>query len=145
MRLDRRTTRTRRLVLTALVLAVLFAGCGSSDDGSKDSGSSGERPTTPTRVQITAPAPNQVVGPETTLTVNLIDGKVVDRTTGPLTPDEGHIHVLLDGKLVNMAYDTSQPLTGLTPGNHTVTVEFVAVDHAPFKNAPKAAVIFSSQ
>jgi hypothetical protein len=142
-----RTKRTWRLLLTALALAVLAAGCGGGggDDGSKDSGSSGgERPTTPTRIQITAPAPNQVVGAETPLTVNLIGGKVVDRTTG-LTPDEGHIHVLLDGKLVNMAYETTQQLTGLTPGNHTVTVEFVAVDHAPFKNAPKAAVIFSSQ
>jgi hypothetical protein len=100
---------------------------------------------TPARVQITQPTPNQVVGTDTTLVVNLIGGKVVDRTTPPLTPDEGHIHVTLDGQLVSMAYETTQELRGLKPGSHTVTAEFVAVDHQPFKNRPTAAVIFESK
>jgi hypothetical protein len=33
----------------------------------------------------------------------------------------------------------------LAPGQHTVTAEFVAIDHLPFKNRPTAAVIWTVQ
>jgi hypothetical protein len=137
------SARVTRFALPLLLAGtVTLTGCGAG----KSSNSSGTRPSTPVRIQITAPTPNQVVvGDKTTLTVNVIGGQVVDRTTGALTPTEGHIHVILDGKLVSMAYQTTQDLTGLTPGSHTVTAEFVAVDHQPFKNRPTAAVIFSAQ
>jgi hypothetical protein len=137
------SARVTRLALPVLLAGtVTLTGCGAG----KPSSSSGTRPTTPVRVQITQPTPNQViVGDKTTLVVNVIGGTVVDRTTGALTPTEGHIHVSLDGKLVSMAYQTTQDLTGLTPGNHTVTAEFVAVDHQPFQNRPTAAVIFQAQ
>lgn len=135
--------RVTRLALPVLLAGtVTLSGCGAG----KSSSSSGKRPTTPVRVQITKPTPNQVVvGMTTTLEINVIGGTVVDRTTGPLTPTEGHIHVTLDGRLVSMAYQTTQDLNGLTPGTHTVTAEFVAVDHQPFQNRPTAAVIFQSQ
>jgi hypothetical protein len=135
--------RVTRLALPVLLAGtVTLSGCGAG----KPKSSSGTRPTTSVRVQITEPTPNQViVGDKTTLTINVIGGKVVDRTTGPLTPTEGHIHVTLDGRLVSMAYQTTQELSGLTPGTHTATAEFVAVDHQPFKNRPTAAVIFQSQ
>ena len=101
------------------------------------------------RIQIVQPTPNQVTPPDTTLVVNLIGGKVVPATqttvTGNLPADQGHIHVSLDGTLVNMAYSTTQDLKGLKPGQHTLTAEFVAVDHLPFKNRPTAAVIFMVQ
>ena len=137
------SARVTRLALPVLLAGtVTLSGCGAG----KSSSSSGKRPTTPVRVQITQPTPNQViVGDKTTLVINLIGGTVVDRTNGPLTPTEGHIHVTLDGKLVSMAYQTTQELTGLTPGSHSATAEFVAVDHQPFQNRPTAAVIFQSQ
>jgi ABC-type oligopeptide transport system substrate-binding subunit len=137
------SARVTRFALPVLLAGtVTLTGCGAG----KSSSSSGARLTTPVRVQITQPTPNQVVvGDKTTLVVNLIGGMVVQRTTGPLSPTEGHIHVSLDGKLVSMAYQTTQELTGLTPGSHTATAEFVAVDHQPFKNRPTAAVIFQSQ
>lgn len=121
-------------VLAAAVL-VAVAACSSS-------GSAAERPTTPARLQITSPTPNQVTGPDVNLQLNLIGAKVVPATKGPLRPDEGHIHVSLDGKLVSMTYGTTEDLHGLAPGTHSLQAEFVATDHVPFRNRVVAAVLF---
>ena len=97
------------------------------------------------QVKIAQPTAGAVTGPNVTVVVDLTAGTVVDRTTGPLTPTEGHIHLSVDAKLVSMAYKTTQDLTGLTPGPHTLLAEFVAIDHAPFRNRPQASVIFTVQ
>ena len=93
------------------------------------------------------PTPNQVTGPDVTLVVNLIGAKVVQPAKGTLRPDEGHIHVSLDGQLVSMAYTTTQDLHGLKPGTHTIQAEFVAIDHLPFnqRTRPLAFVQFTVQ
>ena len=141
------SARLTRLALPAvLAIAVTATGCGGSKPNSS---STAQHPASPVRIQIAQPMPNQVTGPNTTLVVNLIGGKVVPATQttvkGALPTDEGHIHVSLDGQLVNMAYSTTQDLTNMKPGQHTLTAEFVAVDHLPFKNRPTAAVIFTVQ
>jgi hypothetical protein len=143
------SAKITRLALPAvLAIAVTATGCGGSKPTT--SSSSTVHPASPVRIQITQPTPNQVTGPDVTLVVNVIGGKVVPATqttvTGANIPtDLGHIHVSLDGRLVNMAYSTTQDLHGLTPGQHTLTAEYVAVDHLPFKNRPTAAVIFMVQ
>ena len=100
-------------------------------------------------LQIVQPTANQVTPPDITLVVNVIGGTVVPaaqtKVTGKVPATQGHIHVSLDGTLVNMAYSTTQDLKGLKPGQHTLTAEYVAVDHIPFKNRPTAVVIFMVQ
>ena len=105
---------------------------------------SAKRPTTTARLEIVAPPPNETTGPNVTLNMNLIGAKIVPAnvTGGALRGDEGHIHVTLDGKLISMAYGTSQDLNNLTPGPHALQAEFVATDHAPFANRVVAAVAF---
>jgi hypothetical protein len=101
------------------------------------------RPATTARIQILAPTPNQETGPDVTVQVKLIGAKVVPQVAGPINPDEGHLHVSLDGTVVNMTYTDSQVLTGLTPGQHSVQVDFVAADHVPFLNRVTAGVLFT--
>ena len=124
----------------ALVGALLLGGC-SSGSGS----SSGPRPSTAARLEIVQPAPSQTVGPDFTLNLNLLGGKVVPAsvTRGELRGDEGHIHVTLDGKLISMTYGTSQEMKGVAPGPHNMQAEFVAIDHAPFQNRVIVAVAFN--
>ncbi|MEW6477770.1 MAG: DUF6130 family protein [Actinomycetota bacterium] len=102
-----------------------------------------ERPATPARIQIVSPTPNQVTGPDVTVQVRLIGAREVPEQAGEVKPDEGHIHVSLDGAVVAMAYQDTQVLKGLTPGQHSVQVDFVAVDHLPFKNRVTAGVLFT--
>ncbi|HYT38831.1 MAG TPA: hypothetical protein VEN99_04935 [Acidimicrobiia bacterium] len=101
------------------------------------------RPATTARIQILAPTPNQETGPDVTVQVKLFNAKEVPQVSGPIKPDEGHIHVSLDGTVVAMAYGDSQVLKGLTPGQHSVQVDFVATDHIPFRNRVTAGVLFT--
>src|SRR5439155_7888928 len=112
---------------------VLAAACGSS--GNSSSAGKG-RPSTNARLEILSPAPSAVTGPTVDIKFNLIGATVVPaaQVTGPLRGDQGHIHVKLDGTLVPMAYGTEVSLPNVAPGTHTITAEFVAVDHQPFKN-----------
>ena len=129
----------RFAVLAAL--ALIFTGCAS--DKPSSSPSLLQRPATEARIQIVAPTPNQETGPDVTVQIKLIGAKEVPQVTGPIKPDEGHIHVSLDSAVVAMAYGDSQTLKGLTPGQHSVQVDFVATDHLPFKNRVTAAVLFT--
>lgn len=133
--------RARRAALVAPLLLLVLTGC--SDDKKASAPKGGERPLTRARVQIVFPTPNQETGPDVTVKVNLIGAREVPQVTGPLKPDEGHIHIALDNNVVAMAYGESQTLTGLTPGKHAIQVDFVAVDHVPFRNRVTAAVLFT--
>lgn len=64
--------------------------------------------------------------------IALSGAKVVPQTTTNLRPDEGHIHVKLDGQLQSQTAGTSFNLEDVKPGSHVVQVEFVASDHVPF-------------
>lgn len=48
-----------------------------------------------------------------------------------LSPSTGHIHIVLDGRVTSMAWSPSTVVPA-SPGQHVVTVEFVAADHRPF-------------
>ena len=133
----------RRAVLAAvpaLLFALVLAGC------SKDKAASprpAARPTTQARIQILQPTPNEETAPDVTVQVQLIGAKEVPQSGPPIKPDEGHIHVSLDGQIVAMAYGDSQTLKGLQPGQHSVQVDFVAADHIPFQNRVTAGVLFT--
>jgi hypothetical protein len=130
-----------RAFLLAPLLLLALAGCSSG----KSSGAPKvpARPATEARIQILAPTPNQETGPDVTVQVKLIGAKEVPQVTGPIKPDEGHIHVSLDSNVVAMAYGDSQILKGITPGQHSVQVDFVATDHIPYRNRVTAGVLFT--
>jgi hypothetical protein len=130
-----------RGTLLGAAMAVALAGCSSGPKSS--SPRPPERPETSARIQLLSPTPNQETGPDVTVQVRLIGAHEVPAVTGTIKPDEGHIHVSLDGTVVAMAYGDTQQLKALTPGQHAVQVDFVAVDHVPFKNRVTAAVLFN--
>ena len=58
-----------------------------------------------------------------------------------LIPNEGHIHLSLDGRIVAMSTSLRVDIKTL-PGRHTLRAEFVAVDHRPFQPRVVAVVTF---
>lgn len=83
-----------------------------------------------------------VQGDQLDVVLDLQRGTVVDVTSTTLSPDEGHLHLTVDGQLVSMTYGTVQvvDLRAYGPGRHTIEAEFVAADHLPFDPAVTASV-----
>ena len=132
-----RTRRVRTAVLLAAAAHAVAACSGGGDGGSTPPAATAvaaaPRPSSPAKLTIMTPRNGQTVRqdrPEVRL--ELVGGKIVSQTTNRIQGDEGHIHLLIDGKLVAMNYGLRQRLPQLPPGQHVVQVEFVAADHAPF-------------
>jgi hypothetical protein len=103
------------------------------------------RPSSAARLTFVSPQPGEVFrGDPASIPIELeLDGgKIVPFTSLRLVPDEGHIHLSLDGALVSMTTGLTARLTA-RPGRHELRAEFVAVDHGPFDPAVIAAVTFT--
>jgi hypothetical protein len=137
--MTRRLPRTRpaRAAVLLAVAALAVAACSGGDGGSATATTTApaaaQRPSSQAKLTIVSPRNGQTVGqdrPE--LRLGLDGGRIVNQTTTRIRGDEGHIHLHVDGKLVDMNYGLRQRLPRLAPGQHVVQVEFVAADHAPF-------------
>ena len=72
--------------------------------------------------------------------IRLDGGRIVPVTSTSVAPNEGHIHVFLDDRLLSMA-GLDANLIAL-PGEHTLRAEFVASDHGPFRPPVTISVTF---
>jgi hypothetical protein len=130
-----RTSRARAAVLLAATLGL--AACSGGNGGSAEPAATtavAARPSSPAKLTIESPRNGETIHqdrPEVRL--ELVGAKIVSQTTTHIQGDQGHIHLLVDGKLVNMNYSLEQRLPQLSPGLHVLQVEFVAADHAPFE------------
>jgi len=101
------------------------------------------RPSTRARLEILSPHPGEIIrGDPASLPVvlRLDGGKIVALTSIHLIPNEGHIHLYLDGSLVSMT--GLEARITVSQGTHTLLAEFVAVDHGPYHPRVLARVTF---
>jgi hypothetical protein len=131
-----------RWLPTVLLLAATCA-CGSHA-GSTTS-QSPARPTTDATLQIVQPQPNARTPRSVEVELELEHAHVVPaaQVGGEIRPDEGHIHLSVDGQLVAMPTALRDRLAALPLGTHTLEAEFVGADHLPFANRVVAAVTFT--
>jgi hypothetical protein len=135
-----RTRRLRTAAVAVVVAALAVTACSGGDDTNGGSATEtttapavADRPSSPAKLTIEEPRQGQTVTQDRPqLILNLDGGKIVNQTTTRIQGDEGHIHLHVDGKLIDMNYGLRQRLPQLPPGQHVVQVEFVAADHAPF-------------
>lgn len=123
-------------LVAVLLLAALLVGCGGDSPGANPGTSTptpSPRPSSTAQLTIVSPKDGDTANGSTVLLkVSLTGAKIVDFTSQNLKPDEGHLHVLLDGRLVSMTLGLEQEIPDVAPGAHVVRVEFVANDHVPF-------------
>ncbi len=108
----------RRGIAGLALVTLVFTACGS---GGGNGGASGlpsaspspspaaERPSSPADLAIVQPRTGRVVeGSTVLLQVSLEGAKLVPQTTTDISPDEGHLHVLLDDQLISMTEGLEQ-------------------------------------
>ena len=125
------------VAVACLVLAVVLPPIISPEISSA-------RPSSDARVAFVSPRPGQVFHgdpAEVPVSLRLTGGRIVSFTSNKLVPNEGHIHLYLDGALILMSYKL-QGRVGILPGSHSLRAEYVAVDHAPFNPPVLARVRF---
>jgi len=133
------------LAVTSLLLAVILPPIIRPNPPA-------QRPTSTATVSIVTPTEGQVFhgDPAQAGTVNvpvvvrLQGGRIVPFSSTNVTPDTGHIHVYVDGIIATMSAGLRTTIP-VTPGHHTLTAEFVAVDHVPFDPRVRATVRFDVQ
>jgi hypothetical protein len=102
------------------------------------------RPSSTAHITILTPQPGQTFQGDPArvpITLRLTGAHIVTFTSTDLRPDEGHIHLFIDGRLVSMTYGLAQKVW-VAPGDHTLLAAFVAVDHAPFDPPVQTSVKF---
>jgi hypothetical protein len=134
--------KAMRTAIGAVVMASVLAACGGGASGTPTTTPPSTRPSSSAKVIILAPTSGQVIhGSTLHLRIKLDGARIVKPTTTNIRPDRGHIHVLLDDKIVSMTYGLEQAVH-VTPGNHILQVEFVASDHRPWDPRVITAVPF---
>ena len=137
--------RTRPARLTVTLLAFMWmtaAACGGGGGGDEPAA----RPSSTAQLAIVEPANGTTLaGPTIPVQLSLEGAELTDRVSTDLRPDQGHLHVSLDGTLVEMNYQLDGELDDVAPGTHVLRVEFVALDHAPFTPRVFAEVSFEVQ
>jgi hypothetical protein len=135
------------LVASAVVPRAVFGPTPATPVPS-GSATDGPRIASTATLAFERPAADQVIeGDEVQVVLDLQGGTVVEQTSSDVRPDEGHIHLSLDGALVSMTYGTVQvvDLRGIEPGIHVLDAEFVAADHLPFDPPVTASATFSME
>jgi hypothetical protein len=128
------------LVITATFVPRMIVGTGIPT-----AVAGAPRPSSPAKLSFADPRPNaKESGDDMTVRMDLQNATLTPLTTTVITPDTGHIHLSLDGTLISMSGDTLQviDLRNVSPGQHTLTADFVAADHLPFDPPVTTSVTF---
>jgi hypothetical protein len=132
------------VISAAVVPRTLFPATPSS---SMASPAAGDRPSSTATLSFRRPVDGSTMaGDELEVVLDLRGGRIVDGASAGLTPDTGHVHLALDGRLVSMTYGVVQvvDLSGVARGPHTLQAEYVAADHAPFDPRVTTSVRFET-
>jgi hypothetical protein len=139
-----------RRATAAIAASLLLTACdsGSPTPTPTPLPTAAVRPQSTATISIESPQPAATVT-TTSLDVrfNLVGGTIVNQFSTNLTPDKGHIHLSIDGKLISMNYQLAQTvsLKPFAAGPHVLQGEFVALDHAPFNPRVITKLIFEYQ
>jgi hypothetical protein len=106
------------------------------------------RPHSTATLRIAAPRANAVVRSDRMeVDIELVGGRITPLASTNLTPDTGHLHVFVDGKLLSMGTTgaTEVDISNVSDGEHLLEAEFVAVDHGPFDPPVTTSVPFDKE
>jgi len=102
------------------------------------------RPASTAQLTITSPHDGDVTGRSVVVRLRLAGGHLVAATSTNLAPDQGHIHLIVDGRVITSVASLTVHIH-VAAGRHVVQAEYVALDHGPFSPRVLAVVTFSAR
>jgi hypothetical protein len=115
------------------MLALGLAACDSEPDARPTPSPSTVRPSSTAVITIVSPTPGQTVSTAgVTVKITLEGARIVPSPSTSLKPDEGHVHLAVDGRTITLLAGLEVSTGPLTAGDHLIQVEFAASDHGPF-------------
>jgi hypothetical protein len=148
MSTERAKPRRVRGGLAAAALAVWLAAAACGSDGAPPPSTTGPvaRPSSTASIAIVEPEAGEAIAGDTvTVRVDLEGARLVREVSTNLQPDEGHIHVRLDGETITILGSLTETIPDVAPGQHVLEVEFVAADHGFFDPRVVQVVAFSTE
>jgi hypothetical protein len=148
MSTERVTTRGGRGIVVVAALAVWLSAAACGSDGKPPASTTGPaaRPSSTASIAIVEPeAGEAIAGDAVTVRVELEGARLVREVSTNLQPDEGHIHVRLDGETITILGGLTETIPDVAPGQHVLEVEFVAADHGFFDPRVVQVVAFSTE
>jgi hypothetical protein len=137
-----------KVALVGLLMVLVPIGCAKKKVPGSNSSltpSARARPSTTGQLGIVEPAAGATVAAGTVhVKLTLSGARIVAATSQNLKPDEGHVHLSLDDKLVSMTSTLEEDIE-VSAGSHILQAEFVASDHAPFNPRMVKTVTFKAQ
>jgi hypothetical protein len=134
------------LAAAALAVWLAAAACGSNGDPPPSTTGPAARPSSTASIAIVEPQAGEAIAGDTvTVRVELEGARLVREVSTNLQPDEGHIHVRLDGETITILGGLTETIPDVAPGQHVLEVEFVAADHGFFDPRVVQVVAFSTE
>lgn len=130
--------RRIRIVTAMLAMVVGLAACGGEAEPEETASPAGDRPSSTAELRIVEPTPGAVASGDSVPVVLELEGaRIVEEVSTNLRPDEGHVHLALDGESLTLLGGLEEDLAELRgepldPGQHILEAEFVAADHGFF-------------
>ena len=116
----------RIAVISMIGIMMALAACGGGSQKASNSPTptaSLTRLASTGHLTIVSPTPNEVIhGSTLHVKVTLTGARIVSQTTNAVTPDTGHIHVSIDGKITSQDFDQ----TNLNPLEQTIGAGWAA-------------------
>ena len=142
------TTRRGRggVVVAALAVWLSAAACGSDGEPPPSTTGPAARPSSTASISIVEPEAGEAIAGDTVkVRVELEGARLVGEVSTNLQPDEGHIHVRLDGETITILGGLTETIPDVASGQHVLEVEFVAADHGFFDPRVVQVVSFSTE
>jgi hypothetical protein len=134
-----------KLLLAALAVVLGLGACGGDEGGNGTEATptnipspAAERPSSQAKLMLVEPASGAVLAPDDVrVRLDLNGATLTKEVSRNLRPDQGHIHLRLDGKTITLLGDLDENLAEIlgepvASGPHLLEAEFVAADHGPF-------------
>jgi hypothetical protein len=146
---------TARLLPAAMAVVLGLAACGGDEGNGTEAtptnlpSPAAERPSSPAKLTLVEPAAGAVLSPEgVRVRLELSGATLTKKVSRNLRPDQGHIHLRLDGETITLLGDLDENLAQIlgepvASGPHLLEAEFVAADHGPFDPRIIVSVPFS--